>query len=861
MTLGLVLIQPQRVQRATVGNAEAALLEDAFSLATRIAVDQASGGRILEAFSEAMEATATRLMEHTSSGLAAAHRDLQALLQPIILALDALGQDTSTLEDPAQAADKARLLFERVAEIAEGLSIEQLRQYTEQALDIVQNDLGLTSAFIEEQIWALIDDIVARLQQMEPESDATARANRLEMISLLRRLKRHLYGEFRFPELNADQIASALMTFLRRSGVEPLAEKVSCVGVNVSQAAQTGLSLYELLSPNPNRSVAITSNPTSNTEGRSNTPVRLASTEEEQFCWYASWLLGDEDRPWYFWLIPGLPKDEIWIDRAQGKIIRKNRLRADQTLAEGTDIDWTSIPIFQESGRPHYAFRSFSPETLETWAFGTAVGGNFQEMLLHLISLEEGDYASNSVNSAANLGLAIYEILKRKPFPWWLEWLLIRVLGTLLASLEGMHTRVSASNWFMMWITLAGPDLGEVIIYNSTAGGIQDLILSFMTLRNHVGSPASGASEVAANYKEVSGIVDLFVGLATKLLVIAVPREDYCHPFQEGGAAKLWLLWMLLAGTGFGLLGGLVGMIAAYLSAGIFSGDEDWGQVGKELLFAVPKVWKSFWPALYLDKEGDTDDGRYNPDGTAFQGYPPAESSPYNLPYVEGLSVYVGQGNQGMFSHTFINSSQIYAYDFSMDQDEEILASRPGTVVDFFDWAPDDENTWTSMPAGVTPVPGQTTAQRWNFIVIRHDRDDTGNLLTNPDPNHDLGPGGTPVWTYAVYGHGRQGSIRDIFANRLGIPVANITPANIIGQVVSRGQPVMRAGDTGISFHNHLHMHIKSGPPPSTAPPVGGGALSNWTLPFVFREVTNFIGTDGVCKNLNFYTSDNTRVP
>ncbi len=866
--IGSVLVQPQRIRRAAVADPDMALLVDVLSLVTRLAVDQAQGGRILEVMGQAMEAAALRLRDRSMSGMASAQQKLQAWLRPFTDFFDQSGQAFSAIGDAAEAVDAAQLVITRLANIAAGLSIDQLRPHIEQVLGIVQSDLGLSSAFIQEQIWTLIDDVAARLQQLPAEPDPAARQNRLDAISILRRIKRRLYGQFRFPELNADQVATALLAFLRRSGVDRAVDKVACVGGNVGDAAQVGAALAGLLaSGDGTRSAA----PGIATGGRARAALlsrtaapragaSRAPGDREKFCWYASWLLGDKDRPWYFSLIPGLPKDEIWVDRERRRVVRKNHLRADQPLFEGGNVDWPDAPVFQAGeGRSYFTFASYEPETLETWAFATAVAGNGLEFLLHLLSLEEGDYASNAVNSAVNLGLGLNHVFRKTPLPWWAEWPLLRILGTLLASFEGMHTRVSFANWFLMWLTLVGPDMGEMILYHSTAGGLRDLILSFMTLRNHTGSPGSDASQVAQNYKEVSGVMGPFISLASKLHVMSVPREDYCHPFQEGGAARLWLLWMLLAGIGFGLLGGLVGIIAAYLTAGLRSGDEDWGHIAKELGLSMLKVWGAFWPSLDMDKDGDTDGGRYNPNGVAFRGYPPASSSPYNLPYVSGLSVYVGQGNQGMFSHNFINGSQVYAYDFSMDQDEEILASRPGTVVDFFDWAPDDSNVMTNIPAGVVPVPGQTTSQRWNFITIRHDRDDGGNLLASSDPTHDLGPGGAQVWTYAVYGHGRQNSVRQVFAQKLGIPLTNITPAQIIGRAVRRGEPIMLAGDTGISFHNHLHMHVLTGPPPPTVP-VGRGMLSAFTIPFVFREVTNFLGTDGVCTRLNFYTSRNVRV-
>jgi hypothetical protein len=102
--------------------------------------------------------------------------------------------------------------------------------------------------------------------------------------------------------------------------------------------------------------------------------------------------------------------------------------------------------------------------------------------------------------------------------------------------------------------------------------------------------------------------------------------------------------------------------------------------------------------------DGNTDDGRYNPTGgAAFSGYPDFTSSPYTLPYPSGDSCYVGQANQGLFSHNALNNNQVYCYDFSLDQDHAILTSRPGTVVDWFDFAPDNQDTPT--PAGAVAAP------------------------------------------------------------------------------------------------------------------------------------------------------------
>jgi hypothetical protein len=143
----------------------------------------------------------------------------------------------------------------------------------------------------------------------------------------------------------------------------------------------------------------------------------------------------------------------------------------------------------------------------------------------------------------------------------------------------------------------------------------------------------------------------------------------------------------------------------------------------------------------------------------------------------------------------------------------------------------------------------------WNFITIRHDVDDTGAVIA-PDPNHDRDVGGRVVVTFATYGHGRQNGVTAAFA-RWATPVPT---ASIIGTRVRRGQPIMLAGDTGTSFHNHLHMHVlpemlPAGATGPTAPATGAVVNNNYGIPFIFQDV----GGDGVPKNLTWHTSNNTR--
>ena len=236
---------------------------------------------------------------------------------------------------------------------------------------------------------------------------------------------------------------------------------------------------------------------------------------------------------------------------------------------------------------------------------------------------------------------------------------------------------------------------------------------------------------------------------------------------------------------------------------------------------------------------------------------------------------FIGQANQGFFSHMrYGQTVQVYAYDFAHDFKDEVLCVRDGTVVDWFDFYPDDTDLKNVFTAGsadaatglAAAAAGQTagliqTGQsgrnanltgNWNFVLIRHD---------THDPVHDLDQGGTAVYTFAEYGHGATGGVRAAFALR-GIAVGAI-----IGTKVTQGQVVMLAGDTGTSFHNHLHLHVRAlvGAPlppaalPAVPPPFTPGNLSPYTLPFVFREARHVLGRDGPLRHLTWYTSENPR--
>ena len=312
--------------------------------------------------------------------------------------------------------------------------------------------------------------------------------------------------------------------------------------------------------------------------------------------------------------------------------------------------------------------------------------------------------------------------------------------------------------------------------------------------------------------------------------------------------------------SAFGLAEIAIGILVGELLAQA----RDFGVIPRQLARNLIKGWLLFIPSLYMAVEGETSDGEYNPyGGPDFMGYEnfgtgnprvkaDNKDSPYKLPYAPGSSVYCVQGNQGLVSHNFLNVQQVYAYDFCLDQDVEILAARPGTVVAWWEDVEDD-----SMGDPIS----------WNFIAIqarrrRRRQRARDRPALRPRPRRRAGA-----------------DDRDLRARRknsvtTALNINGLTPpartggfaavdSTVPAVEVKRGMPIMLAGSTGVSFNNHLHMHVIPDPGPA-----GGGALvpidfvgNGNTMPFVFADVDRFFTPKGVPMRLNFYSSNNPRIP
>ena len=813
MSVGALLSQPQRLPRIADAKPADAGLGDLAKLGIGIVIDTAKGGHILEAFEAAGEAASARVLAQGENGLDHARQRLGALVEAPVAALTAKAQELGSVNGPEAALAAAHDLLTMIVTLAGDLTIDHIRALLAELLDIVETDLGLTPSFLETELFAFIDDFIAKVEQIPSESDASVRSNRLQVIAALRLLRRSAGDEFTIPQLPVEQAAEALFDVIKRTGIASEAARVACVGANLVQVADAGRDLLH--------AVPFTGlGPGSISAGT--VPDPPASTDV--YLWYPSWLANNH-RPLWAELLLLVPDDDV-VKTASGQIAQRNTFRADTLIGSATD--WSQLKKTDDSTTTPYSFGTVSADSMETIAWVSSVAANGLELLFHLISLEEGDYASNIVNGLGATGYGTWKVFKKEPAPWWMEGLIGRGAGTFFASFEGVQTK--AAFWLCVkeWLTLAGPDYAEMLSYKYFSELARDLLLSILTLINH--KPGEGGTPHPRNREEIDAVRNIIVlGLQNLFLAVAFDRKDWglLKPTNDYSPMLAFIFeWGFLWGTVVGLVGGTLGCLLGEA----ISGDFDGSPVLSKLWYGIPQGIIFNWYWLYLQQEGHTSGGTYNPIGPSdFKGYPtPASASPYKLPYdsTKVGSVYVGQANEGLFSHNFNNVDQTYAYDFSLDKNDEILAARPGTVVAFFEGVPDDQ-----------------TGGPWNYIAIQHDVDNSGAPI-GPDPQ-DLGPGGVPVKTVAVYGHGRNASISAAFARH----TPPVPTGSIVGTTVKQGMPIMDAGCTGISFHNHLHMHV-------IPAPVGGGGTGN-TMPFVFSDPDT--GSSGNPTHFNFYTSANVR--
>ena len=255
-----------------------------------------------------------------------------------------------------------------------------------------------------------------------------------------------------------------------------------------------------------------------------------------------------------------------------------------------------------------------------------------------------------------------------------------------------------------MWAVVLVPfDAMRALSANSLPNLIREAVLSILTLYNYDGDVNApvGDDTRPLNRRQTAGLVAIPEFLLTMAMVkVFYDRKYYGLPFKSSSRVDdflvtVWCEYWLLMGSLFGVLNGFIGTaFAQSIQAIMGSPATDWGLLGLNILKSTIKSLGMFWINVYIWRENDTSGGTFNPSGNDFAGYPDQDSSPYLLPWTGGDTIVCSQGNQGLFSHNNVSGGreQVYAYDFHLDQGDTVRAARGGTVVDYFDSVPTNED-------------------------------------------------------------------------------------------------------------------------------------------------------------------------
>lgn len=862
MALGSILLQPRTLDRLQPPDEAAALREDIQAVLQRVMASPDRLEAVAGAFQRGFQAMTEELRQDLEPRLPHVLDELRGFVQPVLATVQRLAATGQQADNPLQLLGMVSQLLDELAAVVQAVSLPQLRALAHRVESLLSDTCGLSQTALRDQLRRVLGrartELLAGGSGQTPDTAVLCQS----LAALLGRIEELSFANVPALDLDPDRLAEAALGWLQRSGFEQVREKLAGIIEKVRAALTAGASLASLAAPNG--------------FGPGSLGAAQAPAPGDQYCWYASWLFASERQGFLTSFLPGYPNDEVWISADKKQLILRRAFADDEVLHEVTSgqLRWQDAPQFNTATSTDVWFTvdRLPKDFLETWTQLSATLVEFVRAVSHTVSFATSpkDYAANIPLALWSLARALSDALGGAPLPALVtkqigvgqgfQWLfaLVPGLSVGLGSLEGKHTVATGGNIFNEWLTLLGGDALSALKIAAITSTVHDCILSLFTLINYDGpAGAPDPDNRPRNRERGDPIIGVTCTFSAWLLTRMLKREDYKYP--DLGNPQFWLNQLYAALMG--VAGGLVGTLLVWAVSRTY----DFGQLGKQIGIGAAKSLL-FVLQQYGFMENDTD-GKYNPGAAAFLGYPDRQSSPYKLPFAGGNALWVPQGNQGMFSHMKFND-QVYAYDIAHDMGEEVLCSRDGTVVDYYDWIPDNIDPDAAQrtaaqteatAAGVLRVgqSGEADAPGWNFIMVRHDTKVSGH-------DNDAGAPGraTTVTTYAVYGHGKKESVRGAFFAR------GVAANAIIGTAVTQGDVLMLADDTGFSFHSHLHMHVKVGPDPgaitsgTSMPPVREATFPNsYTIPFVFQEVSPMLGTGGVLKSLTWYRSGNRGAP
>lgn len=544
----------------------------------------------------------------------------------------------------------------------------------------------------------------------------------------------------------------------------------------------------------------------------------------------------------YFLNTTGYPRNQVYVTGD-----RKYVMCDDIPLHCGEGVEWNDAPMFKGPipGGMWFQFDNISAKFCENWAKYIALGVETAKAIWHTILIQPGHEAQNATVCSIEYADLIQQFLWGKPISayglekgphlrrWMKTWdgaFGFKGIAMMLSTFQ-VPQDTGTREWGLFWLTVFGGDFFRTTTPINWSNKAGDIAIGIVTLVNFGGErngPMFMPSNPSRNHTKQKPFVSLSDTLFLILLVSLYRREIYSIDQWRSGQAttqddrvEAFAQNWLGGSIGMGLVGGLVGTLVAQ----IFARSIDPGRMIKTMAWSTARFFTKYWFYNYKYRENATDGGRYTPRSpTVFTGYPSRDTSPYLLPYPGGTCHYAGQGNMGLFSHNRLSNlngnDQTYAYDFSHDFLEPISCIRSGTIFQIVEGFAD----------------GNTVNN--NNIIILHD---------TIDPEHD-DYGAGPVRTFARYLHLATNGVTN--APLFG----GATPA--IGTPVAQGDLIGLAGDTGNSFHNHLHLDVM----PETLASVGAATpvIDNFSIPFVFGDDNKgLLPGKGNLKSTSWHRSGN----
>lgn len=928
MSLGALLLQPQTLERHSALTHQQTLGDQLLNVLQTLAMRP----EYFDYFRGQLAAACGELMEEWQEQLEANRDNAQntgeQFLAPLLDVFNELVGEDLDIENVGDVLDLLLDLAEKLAGFIEALDLDTLRNWLDDILNSLFDSLGISLEFIQTQWLRTVDQLIIHLEDLPSDAPEGYPEFQQQLLLVLKRVQREVFEGAPVPELKTEPLAREMLRYLRSFGLETIQEKASCLVEKIRATVDAGTSIYEFAT----------------TVGDSVGALRKVPEvpKGSQYCWYASWLYQTRRRTtgWQYlgsYLLPMVPSDEVWLSEDKTQLILRHATVAendsggendvDEVLYEspdGSEINWYDAPQFSltTGSNEHFTFTgALSPQFMEEWTKSSSIILIMTRIAGHVIHASEPrNHIPHAILSVWNLTNFIGTAATQAPFvSWWRDqwglniknksWMdMLLQWGTIFGgSFEGFNT--NSNDGFQQWVTILGDDANDSYLTYLWPRLVHESMLSIFTLINQSGPGYTDFedSNKPKNFEYTYPLTNVWLVFFSWLQSrVARERIEYSHPF-ELTHMKPFLLNQLLYAPLFGAMAGIAGELTGWALSRSASPRHLLIQMG----LGAYKSFGMYIVTSYFWHEGDTNDGKYNPnrredpadatqteyfEDTEFEGYGDPNTSPYRLPVAAGTPTFVGQAHQGMFSH-FLNGEfylrdsndaltstvndtaiQVYASDFAHAFQEMVVAIRDGTVVDYFDWIADDINPeradivrardeanqvadgGTGPSLLISNANGdQTDWDSWNFIVIQHN--DPFGTETAEEKEHDKDVGGASVTTYAIYGHGANGGVRAAFDER------GFGPTDIIGQEVRRGENIMQAGDTGVSFHNHLHLHVRPGPAPlepaarndPSLPEIvnTSAMLGLRTLPIVFKDATHPLKPNGRLYNLTWYRSGN----